>query len=116
MGQNLLPFRNWFKDFRFAEAIFKPGDIGNKVWHFRHVLLGPQCVENISFGTAPKNFLTCARQFYTEIFHPSPSMEEQIDRAMKQDITIMILALRVGKKGVLPNLSAWIHYYIVAGF
>ncbi|KAI2502413.1 hypothetical protein MHU86_12070 [Fragilaria crotonensis] len=101
--QNLPPFRNWFKHFRFAEAIFKPGDIGNKMWHFRHVLLGPQCVENISFGTAPKNFLTCARQFYTEIFHPSPSMEEQIDRAMKQDITIMMLALRVAKKGVLPK-------------
>ncbi len=103
MEQNLSPFRNWFDKLRFADAILKPEDLGNKVWHVRHVLLSPNCVKNVSFGTAPRVFYTCARQFYNGIFHSSPSMKEQIERAMEQDITLMILAFRASKHDAVPK-------------
>ncbi|KAI2501079.1 hypothetical protein MHU86_13370 [Fragilaria crotonensis] len=78
--QNLPPFRNWFKHFRFAEAIFKPGDIGNKMWHFRHVLLGPQCVENISFWNSSKEFLNLRSTILHRDF-PSLSVNGRTNRS-----------------------------------
>jgi len=60
-------------------------------------------VQNVSFGTAPRVFYTCARQFYNGIFHSSPSMKEQIERAMEQDITLMILAFRASKHDAVPK-------------
>jgi hypothetical protein len=57
--QNLSPFQNWFDKLQFADAILKPEDLGNKFWHVRHVLLSPNCVQNVSFGRAPRVFCTC---------------------------------------------------------
>ncbi|KAI2494902.1 hypothetical protein MHU86_19620 [Fragilaria crotonensis] len=87
----------------YLHAIFKPEDHENKVWHLRHILLRSQSVENVSFGTAPRIFYSSARRFYETIFHASVSMEEQIERAMKEDITLLILALRIGKQVAVPK-------------
>ena len=70
---------------------------------FCHVLLSPKSVTNISFGTAPKHFFFCARRFYKDMFHASPSINEQIDQAMNQDVTILFLAIPVGNKSAVPK-------------
>ena len=49
MEQPLSSFGNWLKDLCFADAILIPNN-GNKLWHFRHVLLSPKSVTNIWFG------------------------------------------------------------------
>ena len=102
MEQPLSSFGYWFKDLCFADAILKPED-SNKIWHFCHVLLSPKSVTNISLRTAPKNFFSCARRFYEDMFHASPSMNEQIERAMNQDVTILFLAIPVGNKSAVPK-------------
>ena len=101
--QNLAPFHNWFRNFRFTDSILKLEDVSNKVWSFRHILLSPQCVNNVSFGTALMKFYTCARLFFYGIFHYSPSMKQQIERAMKQNTTILILGLRGGRNDPIPK-------------
>jgi hypothetical protein len=102
MEQPFLPFGNWFKDLRSADAILNPND-GNKLWHFCHVLLSPKSVTNVSFGTKPKNFYSCARQYNEDMFHASPSMNEQIERAMNQDVTILFLSITVANKSAVPK-------------
>ena len=48
-------------------------------------------------------FYTCARLFLDGIFLDSPSMKQQIERGMKQDITILILGLHGGRNDPIPN-------------
>jgi hypothetical protein len=100
--QQLKPFCNWFDKLRFANAILNPED-GKKWWHFRHVLLCPACKTNNSFGTAPKNFYSCLQAFYEGIFHGSPSMDQQVARAVEHDISIMVLAVSVSKSTAVPK-------------
>ena len=101
MEQPLSSFGNWFKDLRFADAILKPED-GNKIWHFCHVLLSPKSVTNMLFGRAPKHFYSCARRFCEDIFHASPSLNEQIERAMNQ-------AVPIGSKILLALLDFFVY-------
>jgi C4-dicarboxylate transporter len=37
------------------------------------------------------------------MFHALPSMNEQIERAMNQDVTILFLAIPVGNKSAVPK-------------
>ena len=106
MEQPLPYFRNWFSSLRFADAILNPIDGKKHVWHFRNILLMASSQENLSFGTSPKKFFTAARRFYESVFHASPSMNHQIDRAMKHDITLMIAGVRVPEKTVIPKQFA----------
>ena len=100
--QQLKPFCNWFDKLRFANAVLNPED-GKKVWHFRHVLLCPECKTNTSFATARKNFYSCLQAFYKGIFHASPSMDQQVARAVEHDISIMVLAVSVPKSTAVPK-------------
>jgi hypothetical protein len=82
MEQPLPYFRNWFSSLRFADAILNPIDGKKHVWHFRNTLLMASSQENLSFGMSPKKFFTAARRFYEGVFHASPLMNHQIERAM----------------------------------
>jgi hypothetical protein len=49
------------------------------------------------------NFFSCARRFYEDMFHASPSMNEQIEQAMNQGVTILFLAIPVGNNSAVPK-------------
>jgi hypothetical protein len=98
--QPLSHFHNWFSELRFRDAILQPSDGKNHLWYYRNVLVNPKTMvlkPNVSFGNAPLKFLTNARKFYESIFHASESMTGQIARAVENDVTLLILALRVEK-------------------
>jgi hypothetical protein len=79
-------------------AILNPNGCKKHNWYFRNVLLKASSQENLLFGTSPKKLFTAARQFYKGFFHASPSMNHQIDRAMKDAITVMIAGVCVPEK------------------
>ncbi len=106
MEQPLPYFRNWFSSLRFSDAIINPNDGKKHVWHFLNILLKASSQENLSFGTSPKKLFSAARQFYEGVFHASPSMNHQIDRAMKDNVTIMIAGVRVPEKTAIPKQFA----------
>ena len=97
MEQKLKPFCNWFEELRFVDAILKPEE-GDKVWQFTHALLCPGCLTKTSFGSAPEKYYKCLEAFYQGVFVATPSMDQQIARAVADDISILILAMPVDKK------------------
>ena len=103
--QPLASFYNWFQHLRFANGILHPDDVQNKMWHFRHVLLSPKIDRTVSFETAPKKYAACVESFYKDVFHSSPSMVQQIERALAVDISIMMFALLNTKKVQFPSRS-----------
>ena len=94
----LWHFKNWFQDLRFSDAVFAPKDEKSKVWHFRVIALDPSSTEikNVAPIEAklPK-FRDFAVAFYTGLFEKSKAITEKINRAVANDKTIMIVALRL---------------------
>jgi hypothetical protein len=94
----LWHFKNWFQDLRFSDAVLSPKDEKSKVWHFRVIALDPSSTEikNVAPIEAklPK-FRDFAVAFYTGLFEKSKTITEKINRAVANDKTIMIVALRL---------------------
>ena len=113
----LWHFTTWFKNLRFCNAVLQPKDGKSMVWHFRVIALDPSSPEIIKNapiqGKLPK-FCDFAAAFYTGLFEKSKAITEKIQRAVANDKTIMIVALRLspGTK-VDSTLSKYTKHLIV---
>ena len=98
MEMPLWHFKLWFDDLRFCDAVIEPKDAKSKVWHFRVIALDPSSpeIKNIAPIEAklPK-YRDFVAAFYTGLFEKSKAITEKINRAVANDKTIMIVALRL---------------------
>jgi hypothetical protein len=99
MEMPLIHFRNWFYGLRFTKAVLNPKENKTTVWHYRVIAIDPTCNEGIkknspAIATNLPKFQMIATSFYETLFESSKEISTKIERAVFNDKTIMIVAVR----------------------
>jgi hypothetical protein len=98
MEMPLLHFQNWFFGLRFANAVMHPKESNLTTWHFRVIAIDPSSdgyKHSPVIATNLPKFQKMVTAFYENLFAPSKEILMKIERAVANDKTIMIAAVRL---------------------
>ena len=98
MEMPLLHFQNWFFGLRFANAVMHPKESSLTTWHFRVIAIDPSSdgyKHSPVIATNLPKFRKMVSAFYENLFAPSKEILMKIERAVANDKTIMIAAVRL---------------------